>query len=217
MPTKRTTAKQATTKTATAVGGTRSVPPPFYPTESLSQTQELITDAVTAMLTHGGHRDDVDRLVRAAMSHTRRRTYTNLIDDPAELNKVAADFIRDDFDEWKEDLAATWKQNRRPERAEAKAKTITERIRANTRERVTELFDEFMTKATFEAQTLLINVLNNHSGRSMTAEHMDAENYLASAFEAEIGRDVCHLRVPERMVDDVENYVRALRAIDRAA
>jgi hypothetical protein len=151
MPTKRTTAKQAETKTA-AEPATRSVPAPLYQPETLGQTQELIIDAVTAMLTHGGHRDDVVRLVRSAMSHTRRRTYTDLIDDPAKLDRVAAEFIREDFGEWKEDLAATWKENRRPERAEAEAKTITERIRVNTRERVTDLFDEFMTTATFESR-----------------------------------------------------------------
>jgi hypothetical protein len=62
-----------------------------------------------------------------------------------------------------------------------------------------------------------LTVLNDHSSRSLSAESMNAENYLASAFEVEIGRDVYHLRVPERMVNKVEAYIAALRAIDRAA
>ena len=100
---------------------------------------------------------------------------------------------------------------------EAEAKTVTERIRVNTRESVTGYFDEFMKRASFEEQVLLLNVLVYHESRSLSAENTIAENYLASAFETEIGRNVCHLSVPEYMVDDVENYIKALRAIQKAA
>lgn len=210
-------AKQATTKTATPETTSRPVPAPFYRPEQLSRTHEMIIDAVTSLLSHGGHPDDVAALTRAAMAHTRRRTVSAFCDDAGDINKRAMEFIDDRIDEWKEDLAAAWKENRRLERAEAEAKTITERIRVNTRESVTEHFDDFMLKASFEEQVLMLNVLVYHKSRSVAAENTISENYLASAFETEIGRNAFHLSVPERMVDDVENYIKALRAIDKAA
>jgi hypothetical protein len=103
MPTKRntTTAKQAETKTAgltpeaafdrgREVLAQRMPAPehaapsrPPYPNSTLSRTHTMVIDAVTEMLHSGGNPDDVDALLRAAMSHTRRRYLGRWTDDPA--------------------------------------------------------------------------------------------------------------------------------------
>jgi hypothetical protein len=123
----------------------------------LSRTHELIVDAVTTLLTSGGHRDEVDSLLYAAMGHTRRRTYGALTDDKNASIQVT-EFIRENFDQWRTDVAIGWRKNERAEPSAFEPKTIKDRIRATVRERVRGGFENFMIWASPEEQHLLLSI-----------------------------------------------------------
>jgi hypothetical protein len=186
----------------------------FTPAE-LSRTHELIVDAVTTMLSSGGHPGDVDSLLYAAMAHTRRRTYGGAgLDDQKELDKRVSDFVHDKREDWKHDLVAAWRKNKREETGAFEPKSITDRIRFNVRESLIGEFDSFMGDASPEEQRFMLGVFNGYFSNHHPAEHGSAELFIAQAFEYQLGRDHCYLRVPEHMVDQVQKYVDALRAIE---
>jgi hypothetical protein len=194
----------------------RHEPAPFYDPADLTRTHELIVDAVTEMLSTGGHSEDVDSLLYAAMSHTRRRTSGGLADQ-REVDRIVQEFIKTDLDDWKHDLVTAWKKNRRPEMPHVEPHSITERIRANTRENLESDFEDFMQQASPEEMRFLHAVMMDWESRHIAAEAARNEMYLGMAFEYQLERQRCYVRVPERMVKQVEQYVNALRAIDDKA
>jgi hypothetical protein len=200
-----------------AVPGTVLSPRGSASLHELSQTHELIIDAVADLLTQGGHSDDIDSLLYAAMAHTRRRTYSRCCDDAVEVDGHASDFVRKNLSDWKTDLAIGWRRNRRGLRPDVDQKTISERIRFNTRERIWDSFEDFMSRAGFEDQALMLNVLSNHENRNRPAESKANEIYLATAFATEIDQSVAYLRVPVSMLAMAEKYISALRAIEDKA
>lgn len=212
-----------TKKTTTAVPPKPTAPERQLPLDPsrLSRTHELIIDAVTTMLTMGGHRDDVEGLLTAAMAHTRRRTFVKgvgLEDDDEKVAEVIADFVNSDFDDWKQDLVFAWRKNKRNDPPAFEPKTITDRIRANVREELTDQFEKFMGTASPEEQRFLAEVLVDYESRHSAAEVGEHELYLGMAFEYQLGQPRAHVRVPERLLDKVQKYVDALLAVeDRAA
>jgi hypothetical protein len=193
---------------------TAETPAAFYSPDELSKTQELIVDAVTELLTHGGDKGDVNLLLSAAMGHTRRRTVSRNTDDKEQIEKHVLDFIETNMGEWKTDLAIAWRRNRRPDRAAAEATTLTERIRTNTREKVRGAFEEFIIDAAYEEQVLMLNVLETRDGTSRGAAAKLNEIYLASAFSFEIGSDEAYMKVPGKLLGAVQKYIDALLAIE---
>jgi hypothetical protein len=183
----------------------------------MTRTHELIVDAVTAMLTRGGHRNDVDMLLRAAMAHTRRRTYDSFDADESVASDAAAKFISTHYEDWRQDLVTVWRKNKLNPVPVLEPKSITDRIRANVRETLAGMFEEFLAVSSPEEQRFFLDVLRSFSSRNHPAEGGDSELFIATAFENELGRDRCHIQVPERMVDRVQAYVDALRAIDDKA
>jgi hypothetical protein len=181
----------------------------------MSRTHELVLDAVTAMLTTGGHPEDVDRLLRSTMAHTRRRTYSGFGSVGDAADKGNKEFVQNHINEWKIDLAVFWSKNRRAERPEDAKETFTQIIRANTREKVWGLFEEFMANGSVDEQVLMLNVLSNRDHRNFPAEHKQDEIYLATAFAEEIDRCTAYMKVPKSMVEQTQAYVNALRAIER--
>jgi hypothetical protein len=215
MPTKRTTSQHSpelvaaeprTTEKGSAAATSRQPPgaeewPSFFEASDMTRTHEMIVEAVTEMLTSGG-------FIRAAMAHHHRRFFGR------DVNEGVKTFIQSDFLRWKTDLMITWRKNERPDRAYF-PKSITDRIRANFREALKGNFESFMARSSPEEQRFLYGVLSNWDGRSMVPENGHNEIYLGHAFESELNRDdLCYLRVPESMIERVEKYADALRAIE---
>jgi hypothetical protein len=195
----------------------RRGPAPFYDPADLTRTHELIIDAVTTLLTTGGHTEDVDSLLYSAMSHTRRRTFSGFTEDQDEIARVIREFIKADFDNWKHDLVTAWRKNRRPDMPHVEPHSITERIRANTREDLASSFEDFMQQASPEEMRLMHAVMMDWESRHHVAEAGKNEMYLGMAFEYQLGHPRCYVRIPDHMVDRVEKYVEALRAIEDKA
>ncbi|HWF08033.1 MAG TPA: hypothetical protein VG297_06190 [Bryobacteraceae bacterium] len=191
--------------------------PSYFDKAALTRTHELIADAVAEMLTCGGHDEEVDAMIRAAMAHTRRRFFGRLIDDKAKLGATIENFNPDAFSEWKTDLMIAWRKNEWPGPPQIECGSISALIRANFREALKGSFDNFIASASPEEIRLLWAVLNNWDGRNHLPERRYDEIYLGHAFEYELGRNRCYIRVPERMVDQVEKYVDALRAVEDKA
>ncbi|HWE52471.1 MAG TPA: hypothetical protein VG273_21935 [Bryobacteraceae bacterium] len=195
------------------IHGTEHACSHFEPAD-LTRTHELIVDAVTAILSTGGHPDDVTTLLHAAMSHTRRRTFEPFDCTAEETGEAITKFIRENFDNWKYDLITGWRKHERLELPAVDPKSITDRIRANTREAVWAHMYSFMSDSSPEEQRFLMDVLRTCDGWHAPAERGEREIYIASAFEIEIGRDRCYIHVPRRLAGKVENYVKALLAVE---
>lgn len=189
----------------------------FFEPADMTRTHELIVDAVTTMLTSGGHGDDVELLIYATMSHTRRRTFDDFTDSE-EMKQRLEKFITDDFGDWKHDLVAFWRKNKRVGLPAAiEPKSITDRIRYNVREHLHASFLEFMGMASPEEQRFMLNVLQNYWSRSHPAEHGAAEIFIANAFGVELDRNDCYMRVPKNLAEKVEAYIKALHAVEDRA
>lgn len=187
---------------------------PIPPVTELSRTHELIVDAVTSMLTTGGHRDDVDSLIYAAMGHTRRRTYGVSADDWNEHSDKITEYVHDEHLSWRTDLAIGWRKNERAEPSAFEPETIKDRIRATVRERVRRGFENFMSTAAPEEQRLLQSIFEVWESSSLPAEYGSDEMVLGDAFEFALGRNATFVKIPRRMLDKVQQYIDALRAIE---
>ena len=187
----------------------------------LPKTHELIIDAVADMLHSGGRTEDVDALIIAAMSHVRRRWMVGIGPKAPETGSDALEFIRQEFNEWKAELVVGWKRNKWPEGAPRfEPKTITEVIRFNVRARAEGVFREFMSHASPEELALMAEVLATRESQSFPSWSKSDEIFLATAFDDVVERrgQKSYIKVPGHLVDQVEKYIDALRAIeDKAA
>jgi hypothetical protein len=197
---------------------TRSSGPYSVGPERLSTTHELIIDAVSDLLTHGGFVEDVDGLIHSAMAHTQRRVLTPICKgQPAEIDKRATGYIRENFDQWKADLAIAWRANKRPEQPGFEAKTISQRIRASRRDQLLDRFGDFMRQATPEELYIMSDVLWLWDcGMVDPIDGVD-EIPLGEAFGNALDRNDTYIRIPKDMRARVQRYVDALIAADDKA
>jgi hypothetical protein len=209
--TKRTTtAKHTRTK---AAKGRSARPREQHGERALGPAHEKIIDAVSDMLTHGGHEDDVDTLLVAAMSHIERRGLGELFsDDPARRNQIIARRISLVLAGWKTDLAAAWLANKRPDRAEFQAKTISERIRAREREVLIDRFEDFLGTATPEELRLLSAIFAARNNGIVAPIEGVEEIPLGDAFAGELDRNETYIRIPRDFGDKIAKYIQALQA-----
>jgi len=213
-PKRTTTAKQATTKTETAAPVTRQT----RHTE-MNPTQELIVNAISDMLTHGGHEEDVDSLIVTAMTHLEHRQLDYLFNDKPEERKPLIDRrINAGFEGWKTDLAIAWRANKRKEFPESDAKTISEQIRTNGRDLLNDDFEEFLRDATPEETRLLTSILNTRNNGPWDRIKGSEEILLGMAFGYELGQNETYIRIPRGFRGKTQKYIDALQAIeDKAA
>jgi hypothetical protein len=186
---------------------------------ALNETQELIIDAVSEMLAHGGHEDDVEMLIEAAMRHLEHRQLDYLFNDkPEERQRIMERRINEGFNGWKTDLAIAWHANKRKEFPETAAKTVSEQIRAFGREVLNDRLEEFLRDATPEETRLLSEVLNSRNNGPIDRIKGSEEILLGMAFEFELGQNETYIRIPRGFRERTQKYIDALRAVeDKAA
>lgn len=200
--------------TAHAAASPSPVYIPYFNPNETSQTHELVIEAVSTMLSRDSDSRDVDMLLTAAMRHIRRRTFAPLIDDQGEVDDRVGAFVQKEFADWKADIVAEWRKNRARPEEEPTLDTITAKLRENTRQEVIGNFESFLSQASPEEIRFMREVLINCENQRLAAENKQAEIYIASAFEMEL-TSTRYLHVPSRLVKQVEQYISALRAIDR--
>jgi hypothetical protein len=188
--------------------------------EYLPPSIDLIADAVSEMLTTGTSEQSLDGLLRAAIEHISRRTFERGIG--TEDQNVIRDYVHREIglrlQPWRQDLIAQWRHNRRETPAMIDPKTITERIRQNFRDELEDRLERFLGDATPEEIHLLTEIMLNHeSARPMSPVMAWSEVALGAAFQRVLDAPNRYMAVPWRMVDQVEAYVKALRAIDDKA
>ncbi len=193
----------------------RSVP-------DVPKTLDLITDAVGEMLTRGTNDYCLDRLLVASISHIARRSYEDGIgtDNEATIHDAINTFTRRDFGRFKADVIAAWRRTRRKSPAAVAPKTITELIRANVREELEVLLDQFVGRGTPEELRFMSEVMRTYGSFSHgVPTGTSTELAIGQAFISEIeGAGDIYLRIPERLREKVEVYAEALIAVeDRAA
>jgi hypothetical protein len=196
-------------------------PTPVTVRQFVPRTIDLITDAVSEMLTTGTNDQSLENLLYAALEHISRRTFERGIgiDDQNSTREFVETEIGRCLRPWKHDVIAQWHHNRRQSPAAVEPKTVTARIRTNARGDLEERLERFLGRGTPEEIRFLAEVMANRESVSYTSPTVpDFAMALGEAFELELGNDRCYLCVPGRMADQVEKYVAALRAIeDKAA
>jgi len=213
---------QAKTTAAPAASAQTSITPPaclpyFNPNET-SQTHELVIDAVSDLLAHGGHADDVDSLLVGAMRHVQHRELDDLFsDDPDKRDAIIDRRIDSGLEAWKTDLAIAWRKNKRSEPPAIEPATISGRIREQTRDVLRDRFEDFMRDGTPEEVHLLSEILGfRDSGIVGGIEGVD-EIPLGEAFAYHLGNNETYIRIPRGFRRRIQNYIDALRAVDGKA
>ena len=183
----------------------------------IPQTIDLITDAVSEMLTTGTSDRALNRLLLATIEHKTRRVYERGIgiEDEKEISEAVDRYIKRDFEPWKQDIFAVWRHNRRESPAAVEPSTITERIRLNARDVLESRLESFVGGATPEDIRFMSEVMVDWDNRHLS---QGDELYLGMAFEYQLDTPPgCYMRIPERLVSQVQKYIDALRAIEDKA
>jgi hypothetical protein len=103
-----------------------------------------LADEVGDLLAHGGHDDDVTRLIWAALSNKQRRIYAGFLHDDEKIDKDAEEAVRKDWKAVAAELRMEWKRNSAAKSEETTdAKVCTARIRALTVDTLRDRFKEY--------------------------------------------------------------------------
>lgn len=180
-----------------------------------NRTQEIIIDAVSDMLTAGGHQDSLDALVMACADHYTRRVWTSLINDPNKLDERLREQRAGLEPEWRFNLQVAIRVNKRlPEPKRIEPSDVSARIREAVREDVMDYFAWFLEQASWEEMHFMNDVLLDWSSRHHHPDFGADEVYLASAFEETVRRDNGWMKVPKDMAEQMQAYLNALRAVE---
>jgi hypothetical protein len=222
MPTATKTKRPAQSQAAKTEVHPIGAPTPRKAVPVIPRSIGMITDAVSEMLTTGTADTCLDKLLTASLEHITRRTYERGI-GTEDQNVIRAGIDREvkgSYQDWKQDIIATWRHHRRQSPAAIEPATLTERIRLNAREKLEGLLDGFVGRATPEEVSFLLEVMQTWDSQSYLNPILArGEIGIGNAFETELGqRDVNFITVPGRMTDKVTAYVDALRTVeDKAA
>ncbi len=182
----------------------------------LPKIAEIICDQVADLLTHGGHQDAVRWLILAALGHYERKRFGQWVDNPAELEKHVDEMLRRDLPDAHAELRMYWKQNQRKPATRPEPKTITDQIRANVIGRVREEFDAFLCDATPEEHRLMYEILTTWRSSTHGTMNRGTEVTLGLAFSDQLDSPTrSYIKVPEKLVEQVEKYVQCLMAAER--
>ena len=186
--------------------------------QTLPQSIDLIADAVSEMLTTGTTERSLERLLIAAIEHISRRTHIRGIgiDRAKDIRECVEREIGRYLQPWKDDIFAVWRHRRRETPAAIEPKTVAERIRQNARENLEDRLERFLGSATPEEVRFLIGVVETRDSLSSISPMAEQPFVilLGEAFEYELGRNNTYMAVPERLKDQAEKYVSALRAVE---
>jgi hypothetical protein len=198
--------------------GERPAPASAVPTDNLNKTQEMVVDAVSEMLAHGGRSEEIDQLLHAAMKHRFHRELAGMtFDRIEERDRLVTKWINEGFNEWKTDLAIAWRANKREERTDIKATTFSERIRARNRDLLIDRFEEFLRAAEPEEISILSEILFSRDQGMYDQIEGVKEVPLGEAFGWTLDREETYIRIPKGLRAKVQKYVDALNVIVAAA
>ena len=173
------------------------------PHRELTAVQAEIANEMAEIILRGGHKDDVELVLRGLMQHQNRRKSYNDSKTTAESAEYAEGFADKWWTTWFTKLAKHWPPpSNHPEQTKQVASSApAEMVRANMRGELEDLFDEFIRdEESPEEVWLLREILQSvYSGFS-----------LAHAFAFVLGGNSVYVSVPGRHVKLVEEYLQLL-------
>jgi hypothetical protein len=178
--------------------------------------QELAADLFGDMLLNGARREETELLLNALLIHQWHRDFPDWPRDPVAALEHARDFARKRYDETHGNLVAAWpKKPAAPE--EPTPKTLTEKIRYQTRDTVRTLFEDFMGSASPEELSLMRDIFTERDSYHLPADSNPVQEiYLATAIESATGGyGATHIKVPRKMVPLIEKLVAARQEIEQ--
>ena len=196
---------------------------PHKPGPYLPSFHDMTCDAVSDLLTAGGHDQDVTDLIQLSIRHLERRSFgtgwRQMEGD--ELTTRLQRALEHGVPKWKKSLEAVWKQREeKPEQAVA-PKTITDRIRSNVRKNVEDALTTFLDSAGPEEMRFMNAVLEDRNQDNSIYDPAWPEQHIpiATWFEyhalnPSFDNKPNYIRVPETLVEKVDKYVQALIAVE---
>jgi len=210
--------KTATKKRTRLAESQTSTTAATAPPAGLNTTQEKIIDAVSEMLAHGGHPDNIEQLLRASLGHRFRRELEDSFKDlPEDRERVITRWLAEGLGEWKTDLAIAWRANQRADRPEIEPKTFSERIRAQSRDVLIEHSEEFLRSAEPEEIQVLVEILDFRNGGIIDRIKGVNEIPLGEAFGCTLDRNETYIRIPKGLRGKVQKYIDALITLESEA
>jgi len=185
--------------------------PQVAPEPKLSEFQELVCETVGDLILRGGHEDEINKILDAAIGHYYRRMFprSKMGDCPQQETDRVNKFIEDRYDDWHRKLAREW-----PAPAQVKdeppLKGVVARVYATLRTDLQERLDDFMSEAGADDKYLLRDILMDWEGGKLPADYEDPEANLATAFMYRINDAHTYFKVPDKIKDLVESYIRLL-------
>jgi hypothetical protein len=185
----------------------------------LAPIQQLMCDLVSDMLINGGDPRLTDQLIIILNKH-KWWLWALQVHGREATEKIAAAVKeapgRYQFNEWREDLHAAWRETRKAPPAERPVpSSAIERIRFSMIERLREQFESFLIGGTPEEQWTLWDTLVTHENGNRGRDNFQ-EFPLAGAFEAALGQ-VEHdwIKVPQSLRKTVLSYLECLEEASR--
>jgi hypothetical protein len=217
MQTKRTakttaapTAKPITTQEAAAA----ATPPP----RPLTNLQALIADEVADMLTRGGHEDEINDLLWAALGHKCRKQWSVFFDDVEKVDGLVRKFTPQEVAGSKAELEAEWRRNSRaPTEETTEPATASQRIRARLVNQMRERFESFVMDGNPMEHWVLSEILLTHQCANRGSFEGDELPLAMAMTEQMEGITREFIRIPDGIRSEVERYVTLLQTAQKAA
>jgi len=172
------------------------------PHRELTPIQAEIAAEMAGMILHGGHRDDVELVLRGLMQHQYRRKFFNGDRDPALEVKQTEEFAERFWANWFTGLAQNWPPPKsRNQHESVSASAPMQMFHANMRGELMRLFNEFISDAENPESVWFLKEVFGF---------VDSGYALADAFAYVIDNDATYVSVPPKHVKLVNEYIQLL-------
>jgi hypothetical protein len=169
--------------------------------KTIATVQQKIIDACAEMIAKGGHDDDVNAIIRAAIRHKFRSVRCG--------GTIARDVL-ENFDQWRKELKSQWPKNGAVPEA-LTSKTVADCIRFNVRGELRDCFERFLGSADPEEIWFLLRVMSMRDNLEY-----EGDLPIATAYDDAFRNHTrAYIRIPEHMTHEVVQYVEKLIAAER--
>ena len=181
----------------------------------LTQLQDVMLDSLADLFHNGGNPEDVDSLVDIALVHRERLTHGSFRDEK-DVQEVIKTAQQRNFDRWKAEIRKLHKANNFAKNAKPVPKNASERFRENIRWHLRTDFANFLEFGAAEELHLMGEVLAGWASINVGPVAPVAGVPLADAFASEIDNGNGYLKVPDKYVSLIEDFVQLLHTSEEA-
>lgn len=170
------------------------------PSINLDPFHEFLTDIFANLVTHGGPSED-DLLYSLYVAKWQHLFSTD---------EAAERWNKGESERWKQKFRSAKRSVVRVEAKNGTQKTISDQVRANTRDYLTENLRDFLNGANPEELAFMGELLTTWSSSSLSNNGAGGEIYLLNAFNTLLEREQRFLRVPDWAMTAMQQHLNWL-------